>query len=101
MRLTIRLLKQVSKAKIAPQLGQWLDYYSQFHPSPVSIKQFADFVKKKLKVQESIPSQRHVSCCSFTVSTQSRVKVYNRLASFLHEGRIIPLTGLVFPSEPR
>ena len=42
MRLFSYLSQNVSKLQRMTQ-SQWLEYYSQFHPSPVSIKQFIDF----------------------------------------------------------
>lgn len=38
-------LMKVSQVNRTASQAQWLDYYSQFHPSPVSMKQFLDFGK--------------------------------------------------------
>ncbi|XP_005111084.2 pyruvate dehydrogenase (acetyl-transferring) kinase, mitochondrial [Aplysia californica] len=85
MKLFGCLLQNLSKMRRSTAVNtQWLDYYSQFHPSPVSIQQFLDFGSKDGSSRESY------------TFLQKELPV--RLANIMKEINLLPDTLLTMPS---
>jgi len=91
MRLTARLFRDISKS---------LDHYSQFNPSPLSIKQFIDFVSGYGWTQDSMENVKFEgrNACEKTSYLFLCKEVPVRLANIMKEIHLLPEGLLKMPS---